>query len=51
MNTGKYFELQFIKSFHALFSPPEWYVVRLKDIGKIKVADVGDYLVLHSTLN
>ncbi len=47
MNTGKYFELQFIKSFHALFSPPEWYVVRLKDIGKIKVADVGDYLVFH----
>lgn len=47
MNTGKYFESQFIKSFHSLFVPPEWYVVRLKDIGKIKTADIGDYMIFH----
>lgn len=47
MNTGKYFESQFIKSFHLLFTAPEWYIIRLKDIGKIKIADVGDYLVFH----
>ena len=47
MNSGKYFESQFIKSFHALLSPPIWYAVRLKDIGMIKTADVGDYIVFH----
>ena len=50
MNTGKYFELQFIKSFHALLSPPDWYAIRLKDIGKIKIADVGDYLIFHKNM-
>lgn len=48
MNTGKYFETQFIKSFHTLFNPPDWYIIRLKDIGSIKIADVGDYLVFHN---
>ena len=50
MNTGKYFESQFVKSFHALFSSPEWYIIRLKDVGKIKTADVGDYLVFHKNV-
>jgi len=50
MNTGKYFEQQFIKSFHAIFNIPEWYIVRLKDIGKIKTADIGDYIVFHKNI-
>jgi protein associated with RNAse G/E len=50
MNTGKYFESQFVKSFHRLFNPPEWYIIRLKDTGKIKTVDVGDYLVFHKNI-
>jgi len=48
MNTGKYFESQFVKSFHALCKIEDgWFLIRLKDIGFVKTPDVGDYIVFY----
>lgn len=47
-HSGKYFESQFVKSFHYLFHSSEYYIIRLKDNGsRQKQADVGDYLVFY----
>ncbi len=47
--SGKYFESQFVNSFHKLFMGKEqYYIIRLKDSGSFKKAhDVGDYLVFY----
>jgi len=48
MNTGKYFESQFVKSFHSLCKIEDgWFLIRLKDIGFVKNSDVGDYIVFY----
>jgi len=48
MNTGKYFESQFVKSFHALCKIEDgWFLIRLKDTGFVKSPDVGDYIVFY----
>lgn len=47
MRLGKYFEHQFVKSFHATCIGTQWFILRLKDIGAIKRADIGDYIIFY----
>ena len=46
--TGKYFEGQFVKSFNFNYKDrKDLAIIRLKDCGFIKRADVGDYIVFY----
>ena len=46
--TGKYFESQFVKSFNFNYrGRTDVAIIRLKDCGFIKRADVGDYIIFY----
>ena len=46
--TGKYFESQFVKSFNFNYKGrTDVAIIRLKDCGFIKRADVGDYIIFY----
>lgn len=46
--TGKYFESQFVKSFNFNYKDrKDIAIIRLKDCGFIKRADVGDYIIFY----
>ncbi|MEM3846890.1 MAG: hypothetical protein QXU98_14440 [Candidatus Parvarchaeota archaeon] len=48
---GKKFEGEFVKSFNFNYGDrKEFAIVRLKDCGTIKRADVGDYLVFYKNV-
>ena len=46
--TGKYFEAQFVKSFNNKYiGRKDLAILRLKDCGFIKRADIGDYIIFY----